>query len=515
MAKLRFLSLLIAISFIGQMAHCCPFASYKRGAFQKKQIASICPKKNSKEIVGHFQKRYDLALSEMRQQIPYDQAQLKKRIRTLEGFLKSAESYAERKAIKKTARCLKLVAYADFKSSMVGKERYKHLIEMMRVAIDNKNNAHWNDPEMKRFVSAQLEQLAYSHFMVNFNHTEIGYQYFWEVMPKELTALDTKEINAKLINRMMNKVFPNQSPSVFFSKLNRKLHAPFFASWDGALSTLRSKIATYHWQGRDVSLVRMSSPVYGKNYRLTIDPIFTEYLSALKSRNKRHLYISNLDTTGSTHAKTYRVSEAMLALSRKPEYRDAFDFVVLPFESSFYKQGNLGLLRASYFKETFLNSMLLKQEGFYFSSKLLTNSEFISFISSMLDEIHDAFFENREFLERVERCQFIDIAYAHITKYLIEQNEINMFSWGGLDSIDHPMTAIAVFDVLLQTISPDPIHLDSTLYISLWPAMLYHHRHPETNCTVRGYSAIQKLLEDHKQPAFIKETEDSVQDLAL
>ena len=121
----------------------------------------------------------------------------------------------------------------------------------------------------------------------------------------------------------------------------------------------------------------------------------------------------------------------------------------------------------------------------------------------------------REFLERIERCQFIDIAYAHIAKYLVEHNQIDMVNWTCRDGVDVSMSAVAVFDVLLQSISPAPIHLDSTLYISLWPAMLYHHRHPDTTCTVRAYSAIQKLLQEDKLSNYSEISADAVNDLAL
>ena len=334
-------------------------------------------------------------------------------------------------------------------------------------------------------------------------------------MPKSLAQLEPTELNAKLLNKMVNKIFPSRMPTVFLSKVNQKLHAPFFASWDGAFATLRSKLATYQWHDRKVSLLRMSCPVYGKNYCATIDPIFVEYLNALKGKGQRHLYISNLDTSASTHSREFKIGKLMQSLSRNKNYCDTLLFIILPFESSFYKQGNLGLLRAGYFKEMFLNSMLLKQEGFYFPSKLLTDSKFIAFLGQMLDQIHQVSFGDREFLERIERCQFIDIAYAHIAKYLVEQNQIDMVNWTCHDGIDTSMSAVAVFDVLLQSISPDPIHLESTLYISLWPAMLYQHRHPSTTCTVRAYSAIQKLLEEDTLSGFAQVISDPVNNLAL
>ena len=493
----------------------CPFSSYKRGRFQKKNYSSLTPKSDSKEILQHFRKRYEIALSMLQYQCPYDLIQAKQRVKTLESFLNHAESYAERKAIKKTARCLKLVLDKDFKPHIVGRDRYKHFIEVLRIAIDNKNSATWSNPDMKKFVQTILQHLAYTHFTVNFNRTKIGYEYFWDVLPKELAQLDPTELNAKLLNRMVNKVFPSSRPTVLLSKLTQKLHAPFFASWDGALSTLRSKMATYQVQDRDVALLRMSCPVYGKNYRSTIDPIFIEYLNSIKEKEKRHLYICNLDTTASTYSKEFKVSKLMQGISKRKEFLDTLLFIVLPFDSSFYKQGNLGPLRANYFKETFLNSMLLKQEGFYFPSRLLTDSKFISFLGQMLDQIHEASFGDREFLERTERCQFIDIAYAHIAKFLIEEHQIGMVNWACYDGLDKSMSAVAVFDVLLQSISPDPIHLDTTLYISLWPAMLYHHRHPDTTCTVRGFSAVHKLLEERNLPAFIKSGADSVKDLSL
>ncbi|MCH9632224.1 MAG: hypothetical protein S4CHLAM6_05540 [Chlamydiae bacterium] len=505
----------VLLCFSATFSQACPFASYKKGRYQKKKLANLTPMANSKEVLDHFQRRYQVALSELQLQSPYGLVQSKQHVKTLESFLNHAETYAERKSIKKTASCLKLVADHAFKPHLKGRERYKHFIEVLRIAIENKNNATWKDSAMERFVAAILQRISYSHFTVNFNHTEIGYQYFWDVMPTCLAQLDPSDINAKLLNKMVNKIFPSSAPKVFLSKLNQKLHAPFFASWDGAIATLRSKFASYQWHDRNVSLLRMSSPVYGKNYRSAVDPIFVEYLNELKEKKQRHLYISNLDTSTSAHSREFKISKLMQNLSRKKEYADTFLFIILPFESSFYKQGNLGLLRAGYFKETFLNSMLLKQEGFYFPSRLLTDSKFIAFLGQMLDQIHQVSFGEREFLERIERCQFIDIAYAHIAKYLVEQNQIDMVNWACRDGVDSSMSAVAVFDVLLQSISPAPIHLESTLYISLWPAMLYHHRHPETTCTVRAYSAIQKLLQEDNRSDLAEVSTEPLNDLAL
>lgn len=511
------LLILVFVCVIGksQSLSACPFSSYKKGRFSKKSLPDNFQKVDSNEVLSRFQKRYEIALNQLQYNYPCDLLQIKKQITQLEAYLLRCDSYAERKAIKKTARSLKLMSDDKYKEQLTSKDRYKHFVDVLRMAIEHKNIAQWEDNEIKNYVEDVLGSICYSHFTININHTSVGYSYFWELMPKELAHLEPAQLNAKLLNKTINKIFPASVPNVFFSRLNRKMHSPFFAYWDGSLATIRSKLANYQWQDRQVSLLRMSCPVYGKNYHPKIDPIFTQFLNSLRSKKQKLLYINNLDTTSSVYTREFKISKLLSDLSNKEAYNDTFLFIILPFDSPFYKQGNLGLLRASYFKETFLNSMLLKQEGFYFPSSLLTSSSFITFLDKLLEEIHRAYFDDREFLERIERCQFIDIAYAHIAKYLIEQFKIDMVNWTCRHSIDRSMSAVAVFDVLLQSISSTPAHLDSTIYISSWPAMLNYHRHPNTTTTVRCYSAIQKLLESKAVLELPRADPSEVQDLAL
>lgn len=473
----------------------CPFASYKRGRFTKKSIVTLSSKANSKEIISQMSKRYDIALAELQYQCPYDLLELKQKIKTLEDFTLQTEVHVEKKALRMTARALKLVLDKDFQSHLTGRDRYKEFIESMRVAIEHNQMAQWKDPKIEEFISEILQNICFSHFTINLNSTAIGYQYFWEVVPKELAQLDISELNVKLLNKVINKMYGSSKYHILLSKWNQKLHSPFFASWDGALASMRSKMATYQWHGRNISLLRMSCPVYGKNYHSSIDPMFTEYLKAIKKQHKKHLYLCNLDTTASSYTKQFKVGRLLQKLSESPEFNESMLFIILPVESAFYKQGNLGLLRASYFKETFLNSMLLRQEGFYFPSALLMDVKFVSFLTQILEDIHKTIFDDREFLERIERCQFIDIAYVYIAKYLIDQYQIDYVSWSGDNGIDYSMGAVALFDMLIQSMSSSSIHLDSTIYISFWPAFVHCHRHPSTTSTVRCYSAIQKLLE--------------------
>ncbi len=470
---------------------------------------------NSKDILNQTHKRYEIALAELQYQCPYDLLELKQKIKTLETFIKQTEVHTQQRALKKTARALKLVLDKTFQAHLTGRDRYEDFIESMRIAIDQNEMAHWEDPKIGEFVTEILQSICYTHFTINLNQTPIGYQYFWSIVPKELAQLDISQLNVKLLNKFINKIFASHTSYVLISKLKRKLRCPFFASWDGALASMRSKIATYQWQGRKVSLMRMSCPVYGKNYHSLIDPTFTEYLKAIKRQNQKHLYICHLDTTASSHTKQFKVSRSLQKLSESPEFNEAILFVILPIESAFYKQGNLGLLRASYFKETFLNSMLLRQEGFYFPSALLRDGKFISFLTQMLEDLHKTFFEDQEFLERIERCQFIDIAYAHIAKYLIDEYQINYVSWTGDNGIDYSMSSVALFDMLIQTISPAAIHLDSTIYLSFWPAFVHCHRHPETTSTVRCYSAIQKLLERNESRVLSAEHQEEIKDLEI
>lgn len=514
--QLAFLLLLI-LSLV-QANHplwACPFSSYKKGQYSKKHLTECLPKVDSKEILSKFSKRYEIALHQLQYNYPYDLIQTQEQIAQLEKYSGECDSHSERKALKKTARSLKLISDPKCREQLVAKDRYKHFIDMLREAIELKESAHWGTNEIKDYLENVLSSICYSHFTININHTSIGYSYFWELMPKELAHLEPSQLNAKLINKTINKIFPVSAPSVLFSKLNRKMHSPFFAYWDGSMATIRSKLANYQWEDRHVSLLRMSCPVYGKNYRPRIDPIFTQFLDSMKKKNQKLLYINNLDTTSSAYSREFKISKLLSDLSNNEAYKDTFLFIILPFDSPFYRQGNLGLLRASYFKETFLNSMLLKQEGFYFPSSLLTSSSFITFLDKLIEEIHRAYFDDSEFLERIERCQFIDIAYAHIAKYLIEQHNIDMVNWTCRHSVDRAMSAVAVFDVLLQSISKTPPHLDSTIYISTWPAMLNYHRHPNTTTTVRSYSAIQKLLERKAELELPRADPSEVQDLAL
>ncbi len=512
--KLHFWIALLAffsISFVEG----CPFASYKHGAYQKKDVQVILPPVNTKELCNHLHVRYALALEELRYNYPYNPLELQGQIDQLEEFISQTDSSHEFKSISKTTCVLNLLHNPKYKEHFTGKERYRYFIDTLRTALNEKNAAKWSNPKVQHTVQSILQEISMAHFSISLNHTKVGYQHFWELMPKKLLSLDPSQLNVKLMNKAINHLFPLRSPRVFLSRIHRKMHAPIFASWDGALASLRCKIADYQWADRSVSLIRMSCPVYGKNYCASVDPIFLEYLETLKVKGKKHLYVNNLNTLSNMFSNEYKNSKKLQELSRRSEYRKNFCFITLPFDSPFYKQGNLGLLRASYFKETFLNSMLMKQEGFYFPSRLLKDSDFVSFLETLIDDLHCTYFAEKDFLERVERCQFIDIAYAYIVKYLIQEQNIDIVNWTCRYGIDRSMSAVAVFDILLQSLSDSPAHLGSMFYISSWPAILNYHRHPETERLVRCYSAVRKLLEIKKDSISESHKEYNINSLAI
>lgn len=490
-----FVSVLIYVFAVTDLCS-CPFASYKRGAYLKHNDAVTPQSFKTKEVVSRFSDRFHIALVEMQHNYPYNLVQTQEQVKQLEQYVATTEVALEKKAYKNLAKCLKLIIDKKYKAHLTSKERYKQFIESLRVVLICSEQLNDIDLYKRNFLNEILNQICYAHFTINLNHTAVGYQYFWEILPKKLAQVNPENLNVRILNRLINKLFPLQSPKIFFNKMIRKSHSLVFNSWDGAVATLRSELAHYQWADRNVSLLRMSCPIYGKNYKASVDPIFIGYLKALKAKQKKHLYINSLDTSASVHSHEYKISKLLQQLSNRENLKETLLFITLPFDSSFYKQGNLGLLRATYFKETFLNSMLLKQEGFYFPTALLTNSKFIEYLDHLMDQIHQEYFQNQEFLERVERCQFIDIAYAYITKYIIEEQKIDVVNWTCRHGIDRSMSGIAVFDVLLQSLSSSSIHLDSAIYISAWPAVLNYHRHPNPIHLVRCYSALKKLLED-------------------
>ncbi|MCH9633688.1 MAG: hypothetical protein S4CHLAM7_04200 [Chlamydiae bacterium] len=472
----------LIFSIVSFSLQSCPFASGKKD-FQRQAVTTSEWAYESKALRGHFKQAFPLAISELKTQFESDGKQVLNEIEYLEEITKNA-SREEAAQIMPLVQALQIL---NKPSKELTRAHYKQFISLLREAtLSLKENRH----DLTAFNLAK--ELSYKLFLVDLTESDLGYNFFCQLMPENYQTIDIAHLNAGLIRKEIYQLFPSWSPSIFFKTCHRKSHYLSLMSWDPAFYSVRTKISTYLLDKKKITVLRTGCPITGKNYAPTIDPLFLSYLDVLKKEGKKHLYINNQNLMRSGSEK--KASKLLHKLAENQDYKDTFVCITLPYNSSFYEQKNLGREEAKQFLFSFINHIVNGEKGFLLPEKLTKDSSFLDFLNSKFNEIHHTYFQGASFFVQRERSQFIDIAYACIVEHLINQLDVDLVNWTCKHGIDRAMSALSVFDAYMRAQVGD-LSLQDTLYYSYWPALVYYHRPPDISRSVRALSAIEKIQE--------------------
>ncbi len=482
---------LIVVSLQCSLLVCCPFASGRKHFEREAPEALSTLFVDSKKIKAHFENSYSIALMQLRSDYEKMGHSIENQIALIDERIERTADAAALFPLKNALSLLKI------EPNLVNQVDYINFIRELRRAITYVDKGTLQCS----FCTEIIRDLSELHFRLNLNQSEMGYDFFFDLLPEKYQTLKAENLNVYKLNREINQIFPKRSLSLFLQKLNRKAHYFSFMNWDPAFYSVRSQLAEFNIDNRSVSIIRMGCPIMGSNSSPQIDPLFLSYLKVLKGKGEKHLYINNQNIGKRGSEK--RSSALLKALSQKEELQDTFHFITLPYNSTFYKQENLGRVQAKTFIDSFAHHIQHNEEGFSFPEILREQESFKAYLGTLFKTIHKTYFDEADFLVQRERSQFIDIAYAYIAHYLIQDLKIDSVNWTCKHGIDRAMSALSVFDKLVNSHLAENKSLESTLYISYWPAMAYYHRPPDINRTIRALSAIEKLSEC--RPSFFDE----------
>lgn len=441
----------------------CPFSSGLKTFKRKNEIFFSPDARTTKSIIQTSLSVYPLSLIRLKEQLGEQYT----------AYLKQSYEFREN-----DPEAYQLVQALQELKNPEKKENYQSFIFHLRNCLASQN------PN----VVSLAEELSYQHFMIDLNSTCVGREYYNHVVSIDR---DFDLFNLRHYRKSIQKLFSKAGTLFSLKKGYIKIHKYLYAKGDSARYSVRSLLGVLPIQDKEIRVLRMSCPVIGRVHHQKMDPLFLGYLETLKRRGEVHLYINLQDTLRNKIEK--EASEELASL--QAQYPNHFFFISFPYNNEFYKQVNLGNESAKDFIGAFSTALKSKNQGFIFPNAIYQTMDKFQSMDNVLHEIHVHYFGEKDYLAGEERRQFIDLAYAKITSLCIEWVQPNVVNWTCQHGVDRAMSALALFDGLLQTQQGQGLDFSKTLYISSWPAFLYHARSPDLMRLERMMSALVRSKE--------------------
>lgn len=228
-----------------------------------------------------------------------------------------------------------------------------------------------------------------------------------------------------------------------------------------------------------------------KDKKISIIPEFKNYLLALKSEGKTHLYINLMNRLGDVDDKKDKVSNRVLSsaienLERDPEISDAIMVLTIDKNSDFYNQRNAFEKRyddennAELLKQDLMVQMF-KPEGtspFKWPSKLDLDQWKIT-SQDVLENVHQTFFAGKDNLNAEERKVFIELCLTKMIKSLHDELKPNFSNMTCKHSMDRGPSTYGLFYVLDKFESQGSLtqkDMETFLTLFFTPSILVHNR---------------------------------------
>ncbi|MCH9632225.1 MAG: hypothetical protein S4CHLAM6_05550 [Chlamydiae bacterium] len=371
---------------------------------------------------------------------------------------------------------------------------FEKFIKALRSAIDSEMGENSLDFKVATQLCSKL-------FTVDIKDTSIGTRFIDDLLgnyqPSSIQELDATMLELNLRAGLSGKTWSHRSTDI-----SRKLTANIpFASWDPALYSTRSRITDVRIDSRDVEFIRTACPVIGSNFSPRIDPLFIGMLRDLKAQGKQYLYINNQSADlasdsrpGQSLCESNRVA-AIRALSKEDEFKDMFHVVSFAHDSTFYKAA--AAVEAEELKAEFFSYLKDGEQGYFLPDHLKNSEENLAEIQELINVIHAQYFEGKPKLSRDERQEFLHVAYAEISKFIISKMGIDAVNITCKDGVDR---AAGSFANLVKVAQPD-VDFKLLLWGLSFPAVLNHarppkgHRHVVSIATLKRIDKVQESRE--------------------
>lgn len=483
MKKIAFLLALMSLCSIQIAA--CPFASghnkLKKNTIEQKERVVV----DTQKLRAQFSEQFPRALNSIKSQFEKNEVLLDKALKITEDEITTSPSLDAIRGLKFLKETITILSK---KEGAFSRKDYFHFMDNLRKAALSLKEG--NIEIFRRWTQA----LSYYHFQIELNSDQNSFTSFIEALPVKYKDLSILDFNLKEFNETVAyAVYPYYSLSYLLPQVDRKIKKVFFLKWDSAQHSLRSSIAQFRINDKVIPVLRMGCPIVGVNLFSRVDPLFLSYLDHLKESGKKHLYINNQNTL--ERGWELRGSKLLDALAHNPKYNKTFFFISLPYDSGFYKQKNQGRVATQTFLNEFKAHLINNEEGFNLPLFLREDPQFHLLTQHLLQKIHSKHFKEQEYLDGLERRQYIDLFYAYLARDLIDHLEVDFINWTCKHGIDRAMTSLAIFEGLLRYQDRLPFTLNSTLYITYWPALSNYRRPPMSQRVVRAFSALRKFSE--------------------
>ena len=245
--------------------------------------------------------------------------------------------------------------------------------------------------------------------------------------------------------------------------------------------------------GKNVTFIRTACPVVGSNLAPEIDPLFIGMLHDMKAKGKQYLYINNQSADSASdprlaesRCESNRVA-AIRALSESSEFKETFHVVSFAHDSTFYKDATE--VNAQELKIRFISHLNRGEQGYFLPNSFKSKPENLVRIYEIINEVHAKYFEGKSVLSAEERQEFLHVAYAAISKFIITEMQIDAANITCKDGVDR---AAGSFANLVKIAQPD---VDSKLL--LWslsfPAVVNHARPPKGHRHIVSIATLKRI----------------------
>lgn len=328
-----------------------------------------------------------------------------------------------------------------------------------------------------------VHELALKHFTIDIKDTVIGTGFIDRLLAS-YTVESVDDLDANQLQKALESTMKGMSIGTKAETTLRKLSAINPAgSWDPAEYSIRSKFATLTVNNKEVTMLRTACPVVGANAAPEIDPVFLAMLRGLKAEGKKYLYINNqsADKTSDSRkieneCESNRV-KALQTLSQSEEFKDVFQIVSFAHDSNFYKgKSDVETIK---FIEEFCTYLIMGKQGYFLPEHLHSEEETSQIHDIIYQVARDHFTDSntgeiKEVLKGSERKIFLHLAYAAISKYILEALKIDFFNITCKDGVDRAAGSAAN----LIAYNDPQADIKDLVYILSFPAVLNHARPP-------------------------------------
>lgn len=393
----------------------------------------------------------------------------------MKSFLSTVEGKQDQ-SLTKLNKLISLIN-GDFESVELKKQFHENMLLLLRDLIQEKKNDREKETEFidtlcKWMYTAPNLLPAYAQFL------------------KKTISFDSQSLNEKNFVELIKEIQHSLEKNPHFNG-HLALDKPIIdLHYEGYLpSYLFTAFSTPFAITSRVTIENQVGP------SITINPEFYNYLHSLKQANQTHLYINLMSRGGPQRDLTKTIEDTSLKLD------DVFYVVSLDKTFDFYWQRNRfqeNTIQSDAFKNMFLHEMFdrSEEESKYKWPIQLNLSTWRESCSKLLNDVHQDYFDSKEFLAHQERLDFIELSYLKMVQALclhLKPTYATMSCKSSVDRAPSLLSLLFIYDCIENKKQFSVDDREKALAIFFAPPLLSHNRHSHDYRVNRLTSALNVL----------------------